>query len=217
MRLDKTKSELAQFLHACSFSPTKSGFLKAIEKGNFHSWPGLTTDLIKKHLPPSIATLKGHLKQEQQGLQSTKKAPAQVKADIKLEEEDFAPPSESPNTKTKDCFLTIVERPNRRSGTTSSDQTGRFPIRSSRGNEYVCVLYDYDSNAILAEPIKNKEAATIRDAVNKLLLPLQQAGQGPNLRVIDNECSALLKAALTKHRIQIQRVPPHLHRTNAAE
>jgi hypothetical protein len=30
-----------------------------------------------------------------------------------------------------------------------SDQTGRFPITSSRGNKYIMVVYDYKSNAIL--------------------------------------------------------------------
>jgi hypothetical protein len=31
-----------------------------------------------------------------------------------------------------------------------TDLRGRFPIRSNRGNQYIFVLYDYDSNAILA-------------------------------------------------------------------
>ena len=39
--------------------------------------------------------------------------------------------------------------------TTYSDQTGRFPHRSSKGNEYLMIMYDYDSNAILAVPMKN--------------------------------------------------------------
>ena len=44
------------------------------------------------------------------------------------------------------------------------DLTGRFPYRSSRGNEYVLVVYHYDANAILVEPVKNREAKTIIDA-----------------------------------------------------
>jgi hypothetical protein len=35
-----------------------------------------------------------------------------------------------------------------------SDQTGRFPIQSSRGYQYVFILYEYDSNAILSKPLK---------------------------------------------------------------
>jgi hypothetical protein len=72
LHIDKrTRSDLAQYLHACAFSPTKYTFLQAIKNGHFQSWPGLTYDLIAKHLPPSIATSKGHMKQEFQNLRST--------------------------------------------------------------------------------------------------------------------------------------------------
>jgi hypothetical protein len=39
-----------------------------------------------------------------------------------------------------------------------TDQTGRFPVVSSKANKYIMVLYDYDSNAILAKPIKDRTA-----------------------------------------------------------
>jgi hypothetical protein len=39
-----------------------------------------------------------------------------------------------------------------------NDQTGRFPVVSSKGNKYIMILYDYDSNAILAQPIKDRTA-----------------------------------------------------------
>eukprot|EP00957_Ditylum_brightwellii_P211453 15366182-Ditylum_brightwellii.AAC.1 len=35
-----------------------------------------------------------------------------------------------------------------------TDQTDKFPFKSSNGNQYVLVLHNYDSNAILAEPLK---------------------------------------------------------------
>ena len=38
-----------------------------------------------------------------------------------------------------------------------SDQTGRFPHKSTRGNQYLFTLYDYDSNAILQHPLKNRQ------------------------------------------------------------
>ena len=41
------------------------------------------------------------------------------------------------------------------SGQIFSDQTGQLPRVYSRGNRSVMVLYDYDSNAILIEPLKN--------------------------------------------------------------
>ena len=65
--------ELAQFLHAAYFSPVHSTFRNAIKKRFLKIWPGPKTDLVDKYLPPSIATAQGHITQERQHLQSTKK------------------------------------------------------------------------------------------------------------------------------------------------
>ena len=47
-----------------------------------------------------------------------------------------------------------------------SNLTGVFSHKSSRGNLYVTVLYEYDSNAILAEPIKigRKQPSAMRSS-----------------------------------------------------
>jgi hypothetical protein len=37
-----------------------------------------------------------------------------------------------------------------------TDQTGRLPVVSSKGNTYIMVLYEYDGKAIMAELIKNR-------------------------------------------------------------
>ena len=52
---------------------------------------------------------------------------------------------------TKICYATISEP----SGQTYSNQTGKFIMASSSVNNFVCVVYDYDSNAILSEPMKD--------------------------------------------------------------
>jgi hypothetical protein len=58
LSLDKTKVELAQYLHAACFSPVPSTFVKAITAGHFLTWPGLTADLIRNQLPSSNAMAK---------------------------------------------------------------------------------------------------------------------------------------------------------------
>jgi hypothetical protein len=131
LRQDKTKTELAQYFHAACFSPSISTFVSATQQGFFLSWPGLTTKLIKKHLPPCIATAKGHLDQEQQHLQSTTNNGRQEKF-IVAHTFDW-------NTVSKSY----------------SDLTGRFPVQSYQGNSYIFLLYHNPSNAILVEPIKN--------------------------------------------------------------
>ena len=53
LRKQQKHSDLAEFLHGCCCSPVPSTFIKAITNNHFITWPGLTPDLINKHLPPS--------------------------------------------------------------------------------------------------------------------------------------------------------------------
>ena len=57
------KQELGEFLHASCGSPVSSTCIEAIDNNQFATWPSLTAKLIRKHLPKSIATTKGHLDQ----------------------------------------------------------------------------------------------------------------------------------------------------------
>jgi hypothetical protein len=95
--------------------------------------------------------------------------------------------------------------------------TGKFPVRSDRGNLYVLVVYLYDDNAILVEPIKNRgDGEQIKAYTNVL----ERAKTGTKLKIhwMDNEASKAVKLLLeTKHGLQYQLVPPHTHRRNAAE
>ena len=61
---ERTKTELIQYLHGCSFSPTPRTFLKAINNGNLITRPGLNNQQLLKHLPPIIARPQGHMDQE---------------------------------------------------------------------------------------------------------------------------------------------------------
>ena len=47
---------------------------------------------------------------------------------------------------------------------TYSDQTGHFPHKQPRGNEYVMTMYDYVANAILSAPLKNRQAKNITES-----------------------------------------------------
>ena len=207
----KTKQELAGYFHACMFSPTPATFHHAVKRGHFTSWPGLTVALIYKHLAKSLATSMGHLRMQQKNIQSTTIATV-----IPLAESiDFSPSQEPTNPRTNTMYASMVAATNIRRS--YSDQTGRFPVQSSRGNNYVFILYDHDSNAILSIPLKNRQAKSIADAWQTCHTRLQTNGYAPDLHIIDNECSDILKQAFTKYHIDFQRVPPHTHRRNAAE
>ena len=206
-----TKQDLAGYLHACAFSPTPSTFIRAIKRGHYQSWPGLTIALISKHLLKSLATSKGHLRMDQKNTQTTKIDEA-IPLNTSL---DLSPPQEANNMRSHAVFITIVTTADLRKS--YSDQTGRFPIQSSRGYNYVMILYDMDSNAILSCPIKTRQASEIVKAWVKLFNRLKYNGYAPELHILDNECSDTLKQAFTKNDVSFQRVPPHVHRRNAAE
>jgi hypothetical protein len=98
-----------------------------------------------------------------------------------------------------------------------SDQTGRFPITSSKGNKYIMIVYDYNSTAILAEPIKNRSEQEILRAYSKMHQYLTDRRLKPQLQKLDNECSAALKQFMRMAHVDFQLVPPYNHHQNAAE
>ena len=83
---------------------------------------------------------------ERQGLQSIKVNLIED-LDTKDIQEDFFLSSDLPNIKTKSVFYVLIQ-PDYIS-TTYIDLTGRFPKKSSRGNEYILVSYHHDGNYVL--------------------------------------------------------------------
>ncbi len=53
--------------------------------------------------------------------------------------------------------------------TIHSDQTGQFPKKSSRGNQYIMVLCNIDSNAILVAAMKYCTSGKIIRAYQELI------------------------------------------------
>jgi hypothetical protein len=79
------------------------------------------------------------------------------------------------------------------------------------------VLYDYDSNAILAKPIKDRTAPELLKTFQFMEQELVAGGLKPKLTKVDNEASKLLKEYLYKQDITFQLVPPYSQRRNSAE
>jgi hypothetical protein len=68
----KKNNDVTQYLHAAEFSPVKSTVTKAIEAGNFTTWPNLTAQLIKQYLEKSEVTTKGHINQQRRNVRGTR-------------------------------------------------------------------------------------------------------------------------------------------------
>jgi hypothetical protein len=161
--------------------------------------------------------VKGHLDQAQKNQRSTKTAqpniippdppePGTLTADL-----DQVPPHLP--TATDACYAAIFEP----TGQVYSDQTGKFVVASSQGNNYLRVLYNNDTDLIFATPFKNRTAKCILAAYKTIHQRLCNAGRTPKLQRLDNECSTILKTFLTDNDIDFQLVPPGVHRRNAAE
>jgi hypothetical protein len=124
--------------------------------------------------------------------------------------DDVAP--EAAHVKTHQAFAAMVDV-----SKVYGDLKGRFPIQSSSGHKYILTLYDYGRNTILMEPMKNRTDGEMLRAYTSLHKQLTIAGLKPKLQVMDNECSKSFRQYLTDEDINIQLVPPHLHRQNATE
>jgi hypothetical protein len=200
---NNNQKDLINYLHAACFSPVKSTWIKAIKNGNFSSWPGLNEHSVEKYLSKSTSTAKGHLNQQRQNARTTKIKDAQLldsEADL------------DHRIKTQFVYAATID-----AGQIHTDQTGRFPVVSSKGNKYIMILYDYDSNAILAQPIKDRTAPELLKAFQFMEQELVARGLKPKLMKLDNEASTLLKDYLHQQDITFQLVPPYSHRRNSAE
>ena len=202
---DKSKFELAQYLHACCFSPCLSTFTKAIQNGNFLSWPAIHTINFKKVLGNTIPMAKGHLEQGRANLQSTK---------INEEtEKDYFPKQEE---KIGECIFKLIDI-EELNGKSYMDLCGKFPHTSSRGAKYLLILYDHDSNIIEGTTLKSRSAKEITDKWRELYHKITKNTITTKFWIIDNEASAYLKDALKTEKQDHQLTPPHMHRINAAE
>jgi len=73
------------------------------------------------------------------------------------------------------------------------------------------VIYDYDSKAIIAIPLKNWQAGSILMAYKVGHAQHCAAGLQPKLQCLDNEASHALQEYLHHKGGDFQLVPPHLH------
>ena len=201
----KSKQELILFYHAACFSPTKRTFADAIKRNAFTSWPGLTVELGNKYFLRKEATTKVHIRQHYKGTQSTR-----LKQEVPITTQQELP--EILTKQTNQLFLKVTKFPNK----IYTDKTGRFPVTSSQGYKYIMIAYDYDSNNILAEPLKSSTSLHIKNAYHKMRKLLCSRGRTPKMHVLDNEYSEVLKEYMEEENETFQLMPPHLHRQKAA-
>ena len=212
-----TLTDRLTFYHASLFSPTITTWIKAVQNGHLDTWPALTPKQITRYGQLTEATVKGHLHAKRSNIQSTSKyinptLPLTFAASAANVSIISSPQSDS-NTRTNQVYVNISEP----TGKIFSDQTGKFLCPSRRGNKYILIVYDYDSNMIFAEPLPNRSKQNLTAAYRTIISLLIARGLKPTLAKMDNEISDSIKTMLAEHEIDYELTPAGLHRRNLAE
>ena len=98
-----------------------------------------------------------------------------------------------------------------------TDQTGRFPTQSRRGNKIIMIIYDVDGNYIDGEPMRDHRPNSMIKAYHALWDRVtKNRVDKPMMHILDNEASADFKKEIRKN-CNLQLVPPDTHRRNLAE
>jgi hypothetical protein len=130
-------------------------------------------------------------------IRSTSKTP--ITSDI----EDISATTENSGTKNHLVYAVLVDQ-----GQLYTDLTGKFPVRSSKGNWYVMVCYIFDCNYINVVPMKSRSASEWVKAYDHIHQELTAKGFKPKLQTLDNEASVALKNFFTTNAVEYQLVPP---------
>jgi hypothetical protein len=91
----------------------------------------------------------GHMNQKRQNIRSTSKI---VEVTSDLEDVSVTPVGTGENTNL--VYAVVIDQ-----GQLYTDLTGRFPVRSSKGNWYVMIVYYYDCNYIKHVVMKSRSAS----------------------------------------------------------
>jgi hypothetical protein len=156
-------------------------------------------------------TVTGHMHRIRQGIRpSTKITIANMMTEESAAEPNMDPPRS--NIDRKHYVGVNAIKSEDLKGIISTDLPGRFPLTSARGHAYVFVLYDFDSNSILAAPIKIRRKNSLIQGYQHCLLELTRAGIKPILHRLDNEISNDMIAEIEIRSMDYQIAAPGDHR-----
>ena len=120
----KILQDLVSYLHQAASSPVPSTWIKDIDTGFFATWPSLTSDLVRIHIPKSIATAKGHMRKTKMNIRSTKTIlPPPAPTD------NFPAVIKNPEVRQSEVLLRLLQI----RGKIAIYQMGLFPKASSNG------------------------------------------------------------------------------------
>jgi hypothetical protein len=132
-----------------------------------------------------------------------------------LDEDAMLEVKPTPGVKKKDVYLRVFDADKK---TMYTDQSGPFPRKSRRNNQYIMVAVELDGNYIDAEPLKTRNATNLTEAYQKIYSRWKATGViCPNWHVLDNEAPEKFKQAIRENNCRVELTPADMHRRNAAE
>ena len=98
-----------------------------------------------------------------------------------------------------------------------TDQKGKLPHSSSRGNNYQMIIYEIDGASTWVEVMKNRTEGEMIEARRRGLNRMRQQGITPAHQVLDNKISQTYKDEIRESGMSYQLVTPDDHRRNIVE
>jgi hypothetical protein len=201
---------LVNWYHACMGSPSVSTFYNAIVNG-WIDLPDISAS-IARNLKPTMATYKGHLDQKRSGLDSTKFVNIENDSGDHIKNSNDVDDAMLNNK--HNIHVSMID-----TATIHQDLSGKFPTKSRLSNNYISIMYNLDTNYILAIPQKTRSATDYINTYQKGLDFWESKGITPTFLRIDNEISSELVQFLSDRPvpINIELVSPGIHRASIAE
>jgi len=213
-------ADYVAFHHAALGSPPHTTLLNGVKLNYLPTLPDLTAKMISQNPPITTATAKGHLNLNRQTKNSSKIAPAtptKTKIDLSTSTSTNETNTVSDNTNdTEDIIQSIVDFSNIKDySTIHSDLTGKFPVRSRNGNQYI--LVSTLKNYCYGVAMQSRSADDYLIAFKTTHDHFKQLGHNIKFQKMDNESSELVETFFKQANIIVEFVPPNNHRTNKAE
>ena len=203
---NESAAEIVLWASATLGNPTPSTLEMACRRGYLGNYPNLTSKMIRDNWPNTLATAQGHLQMQRQGVQSTR--PKQTKEKVPRHNKSHKGSTQTSRTIEATLF-------DRNGNVIFADATGRFPLASVDGKEYILIM-TY-KNYIKPIAFANRGADTYVKAFREGIRFFKNLGHNVRSIVLDNETSASLSKLFKDEKLSFQLVPPGIKRSNKAE
>ena len=203
---NESAAEIVLWASASLGNPTASTLESACRRGYLGNYPNLTSKMIRDNWPNTLATAQGHLQMQRQGVQSTKQKQSRTKS---LQTTESSPKATHTPSRAEVALF------DRDGNVVFADATGRFPLVSADGKEYILIM-TY-KNYIKPVAFANRGADTYVKAFREGIHFFKNLGHTITSIVLDNESSAAVTKLFKDEKIVAQFVPPGIKRSNKAE